>query len=70
MIVQKLRELLAQAFVALALMAGDDGVLEDLFLHVLGKVSPEVIDGPAQNKGETGFGIGRELVRHLSPFSG
>ena len=66
MVVQELGELLAQAFVAFALMPGDDRVFEDLFLHILGKVGPHVSDRLTQNEGEAGLGIA--LVRHGSPF--
>ena len=66
MIVQELRELLAQAFVALALMPSNDGVLEDLLLHLLGKRGPEMSDGSAQHQGEAGLGVA--LVRHMKPF--
>src|SRR3954470_2597311 len=48
-------------------MAGDDRVLEDLSLHILGKLRPDVRHGLSQNRDEAGIGIRREL-RHGVPF--
>jgi hypothetical protein len=62
MVVEELRKLFAQAFIAHALMPGNDRVLENLLLRILGKLSPEMFDGLSQNKGEAGLGI--LLVRH------
>jgi hypothetical protein len=66
-VVQELRELLAQALVALALMAGDHRMLENLSLYILRKLGPDVRHGLTQNRDKAGIGIRREFG-HVGPF--
>jgi hypothetical protein len=41
-VVQEFSQLLAQAFVALALVAENDGAFEQRMLQLLGQVAPEI----------------------------
>ena len=49
LIVQKTRQFLPQTFIALALMPGHNGVLEQLFLNGLRQLSPKHDDRRAQD---------------------
>src|SRR3989440_7764379 len=54
-IVQEFRELLAQGFVALAAMADDDRMLEQLFLHVARQLRPKMNRRAAEQRCEMCF---------------
>src|SRR5262245_16247017 len=64
MVVQKPRQLFAQALVAHSLVSGDDGVLEQLFLDLLRQLGPDMDDGDAQGLGEPPRTIVRADVSH------
>lgn len=49
-IVQEFRQLLPQAFVALAFVTENDGPFKEGFLERLGQMAPEVERGGAKNK--------------------
>lgn len=50
MVVQKFRQLLAQAFVALALMSEHDGAFEQDVLQILRQLAPQIGGGGAENQ--------------------
>ena len=57
MVVQKFCQLLAQAFVALALMAEHDGALEQHVLQILRQLAPQIGGGRAENQKIAGGNI-------------
>lgn len=68
MIVQELRELFAQAFVALSLMAEHDRPLEQIMLHLLGQVAPTGNHRITQNAREP-VDLRVDLRHRLLPFA-
>jgi len=62
MVVQEFGELLSQTFIALALVAKNDGAFEKQMLQLLRQIAPEVRrGGPEHEKvaAEVGVGAGR-----------
>src|SRR4051794_10509971 len=67
-IVQEFRELLTQAFVALAAMARNDGVLEQFLLDRHRQFGPHMRDGLAQGQHEALVGgVARRGIAHDQP---
>src|SRR4051794_33937597 len=54
-LVQEFCELFAQRFVRFATVAGDDRMLEQLFLHVARQLGPDVNRGSSQDRRKTAF---------------
>jgi hypothetical protein len=59
-------ELLAQALVALAVMAGNDGVLEQLLLHVARQLRPDLRHRVAERQSIAIVAVTIAVVRHVS----
>lgn len=66
MVVQKLRQLLAQAFVDLALMSEHDGAFEQRVLQILRQRAPQIGGGRTENQKITGGSIVDEVIGLLS----
>jgi hypothetical protein len=63
MIVQKFCQLLAQALVAFALVAEDDGPLEQQVLKLLRQIAPEIGCGRAKDEKIAGGDIIGDMIR-------
>jgi hypothetical protein len=62
MVVQKLRQLFAQTFVGLGLVAAQHGALEELVLDLLRKTAPQVERGLAEDLGDS---VRAQAQRHV-----
>jgi hypothetical protein len=69
MIVQEFGELLAQAFVLLALMPKQHGALEQAMLEILRQLAPQIGGGGAKHKQITGGNVVDDLVRLIHDAS-
>jgi hypothetical protein len=69
MIVQEFGQLLAQAFVLLALMPEHHGTLEQNVLEILRQLAPEIGGGGAKHKQITGWDVVDDLVRLIHDAS-
>ncbi len=64
MIVEEFSELLAQAFIALALVAENDSPFEQGLLKLLRQIAPKVRGCGAEDKKVTlGFVVARDVIR-------
>ena len=66
MIVQKFRQLLAQAFVRLALMPKHDGAFEQCVLQVVRQLTPQIRGGCAESQKVAGGNIVDDLIGLLT----